>query len=59
MNTPKHADMAMDKKAVEVAVGKHETNMHPGKPKTKLAKGGMVARGGGAATKGLKFTRNG
>jgi len=54
-----HADMAMDKKAVKAAVGKHETNMHPGKPKTKLAKGGMVARGGGAATKGLKFTRNG
>jgi hypothetical protein len=59
MKTPKHADMAMDKKAVKVAVGKHEANMHPGKPKTKLAKGGMVARGGGAATKGLKFTRNG
>jgi len=55
----KHTDMAMDKKAVKIAVGKHEDNMHPGKPKTKLAKGGMVARGGGAATKGMKFTRNG
>ena len=55
----KHADVAMDKKAIKVAVGKREANMHPGKPKTKLAKGGMVARGGGAATKGMKFTRNG
>jgi hypothetical protein len=55
----KHADMAMDKQAVKTAVHKHEAAMHPGKPKTKLAKGGMVARGGGAAKKGLKFTRNG
>ena len=46
---------------VKAAVSKHEANMHPGKPKTKLAKGGMVARGGGAVTKpgALKFTRNG
>ncbi len=55
----KHSDMAMDKKAVKTAVHKHEANMHPGKPKTKLAKGGMVARGGGAAKKGMRFTRNG
>ena len=32
-------------------VGKHVKSMH--------AKGGMVARGGGAAKKGLRFTRNG
>lgn len=46
---------------VKAAVRKHEANMHPGKPMTKLAKGGMVARGGGAVTKpgALKFTRNG
>ena len=46
---------------VEAAVRKHEANMHPGKPMTKLAKCGMVARGGGAVTKpaALKFTRNG
>lgn len=55
----KHSDMAMDKQAVKVAVHKHESNMHPGKAKTKLAQGGMVARGGGAAKKGLKFVRNG
>jgi len=34
-------------------VREHERKMH------KMAKGGMVARGGGAAKKGLKFTRNG
>jgi hypothetical protein len=33
------------------AVKQHEVKMH--------AKGGMVARGCGAATKGKKFTRNG
>lgn len=47
---------------VKAAVRKHETNMHPGKPMTKLAKGGMVARGGGGAVtkpEALKFTRNG
>lgn len=45
--------------AVKTAVHKHESAMHPGKPKTKLAKGGMVMRGCGAATKGKNFTRNG
>jgi hypothetical protein len=55
----KHADAKMDKSMVTKAVHKHEAGMHPGKPKTKLATGGMVARGGGAAKKGLKFTRNG
>lgn len=55
----KHEDAKMDAKTVKTAVHKHESAMHPGKPKTKLAKGGMVARGGGAATKGLRFTRNG
>lgn len=36
----KHDDAAMDKKAVKSAVHKHEAGMHPGKPMTKLAKGG-------------------
>jgi len=35
-------DMAQDKKMVKSAVGKHEKNMHPGKPMTKLAKGGKT-----------------
>jgi hypothetical protein len=36
------------------AVNKHEQRMHPGKPMTKMAKGGKVTRGNGAATKGTK-----
>lgn len=50
----KHADKKMDKAMVKKAVHKHEEKMHPGKPKTKLAKGGMTKiRGTGAATKGI------
>lgn len=55
----KHDDAKMDKPMIRQAVHKHEAAMHPGKPKTKLAKGGMVARGGGAAKRGLKFSCNG
>ena len=54
----KHDDAKADKPMLQKAINKHETNMHPGKPKTKLATGGVV-RGGGAAVKGLRFTRNG
>jgi hypothetical protein len=35
-----HEDVAMDKKIVKKAVHKHEAAMHPGKPMTKLKKGG-------------------
>ena len=38
----KHDDAAMDKAATKAAVHKHEKAMHPGKPMTKLAKGGMA-----------------
>lgn len=49
------SDLKQDKKMVASAVHKHESAMHPGKPKTKLAKGGGVKmRGTGAATKGLR-----
>lgn len=41
------------KSIAKAEVKDHEKRMH------KMAKGGMVARGGGAAAKGLKFTRNG
>ena len=41
------------KSIAKAEVKDHEKRMH------KMAKGGMVARGGGAASKGLKFTRNG
>ena len=36
-----HPDVAKDKSMVKKAVHKHEENMHPGKPKTKLKKGGL------------------
>lgn len=50
----KHADVKMDKAVVKKAVHKHEEKMHPGKPKTPLAKGGKVKiRGTGAAKKGI------
>jgi|AntAceMinimDraft_13_1070369.scaffolds.fasta_scaffold12476_6 hypothetical protein len=49
----KHDDAKMDKVNIKKAVGKHEKNMHPGKPMTKLSTGGGVKiRGTGAATKG-------
>lgn len=55
MATKKHSDVKMDKAVVKKAVHKHEAAMHPGKPKTKLAKGGGIKiRGTGAATKGTK-----
>lgn len=42
------------------AVNKHEARMHPGKAPTKMAKGGMVARGMGAARKSAgTFSKNG
>jgi hypothetical protein len=50
----KHSDAKMDKAAMRTAVHKHESNMHPGKEKTKLASGGKVkVRGTGAAKKGI------
>lgn len=36
------ADLAQDKRMVRMAVHKHEKAMHPGKPMTKLKKGGMA-----------------
>jgi hypothetical protein len=49
----KHADAKMDTAKIKKALHKHEKEKHPGKPLTKLAKGGGVKiRGCGAATKG-------
>ena len=36
------ADIAQDKALVKKMVHKHEMAMHPGKPMTKLRKGGMA-----------------
>jgi hypothetical protein len=41
MATKKHPDAAKDKAMVKKLVHKHEKAKHPGKPLTKLAKGGM------------------
>lgn len=47
------ADMAQDKAMVTKAVHKHESAMHKGKPKTKLAKGGSASkRADGCCSKG-------
>jgi hypothetical protein len=48
------ADLKQDKKMIAGAVHKHEKSMHPGKPMTKLAKGGktnemMMSMGRGMA----------
>lgn len=49
------SDLKQDKKMMASAIHKHERGMHPGKPMTKLAKGGGIKmRGTGAATKGLR-----
>jgi len=36
------ADLAQDRKTAAGAVHKHEKRLHPGKPMTKLAKGGKT-----------------
>ena len=41
MATKKHADVKKDKEMVKKIVHKHEKAKHPGKPLTKLAKGGV------------------
>jgi hypothetical protein len=51
-------DIAQDKKMVKSAVGKHEKNMHPGKPMTKLAKGGKTNANMKAMGRGLAKIAN-
>jgi hypothetical protein len=36
-------DLKQDKKMIAGAVHKHEKRLHPGKPMTKLAKGGVTS----------------
>jgi len=38
------ADLKQDKKMIAGAVHKHEKKMHPGKPMTKLKKGGVTGK---------------
>jgi len=37
------ADLKQDKKMIAAAIHKHEKHDHPGKPMTKLAKGGKTS----------------
>jgi hypothetical protein len=37
-------DLKQDKKMIAGAVHKHEKKLHPGKPMTKLAKGGVTSK---------------
>jgi hypothetical protein len=39
----KKSDLKQDKAMIKGAVHKHERAMHPGKPMTKLAKGGITS----------------
>jgi len=49
----KHDDIAEDKKLIAQMIHKHEKHDHPGKPLTKLAKGGSVSkRADGIAQRG-------
>lgn len=43
----KHEDIAEDKALIRTAVHKHESAMHPGKPQTKLKKGGVFEKATG------------
>lgn len=55
----KACDQKTGKAQAKQAVRKHETAMHPGKPKTAFKTGGVVARGAGAAVKGTRFSKDG
>jgi hypothetical protein len=47
------SDLKQDKKMVSAALHKHEKAMHPGKPMTKLRKGGSASsRADGIAQQG-------
>lgn len=48
----KHEDVKMDKAMMQKAIGKHESRLHKGEPKTKLANGGYVRAADGIAKKG-------
>ena len=48
----KHEDVKMDKAMMQKAVNKHESRLHKGQPKTKLATGGYTKSADGCATKG-------
>jgi hypothetical protein len=48
----KHEDVKMDKAMIQKAVNKHESRLHKGQPKTKLAAGGYTRAADGCAQRG-------
>ena len=48
----KHTDVKMDKAMMQKAVNKHESRLHKGQPKTKLAAGGFTRAADGIAQRG-------
>jgi len=48
----KHEDVKMDKAMMQKAVSKHESRLHKGQPKTKLAAGGYTRAADGCAQRG-------
>jgi len=48
----KHEDVKMDKAMMQKAVNKHESRLHKGQPKTKLASGGFTRAADGIAKRG-------
>ena len=48
----KHEDVKMDKAMMQKAVNKHESRLHKGEPKTKLASGGYTRAADGIAQRG-------
>ena len=48
----KHEDVKMDKAMMQKAVSKHESRLHKGQPKTKLAAGGYTKAADGCAQRG-------
>ena len=52
------ADLKQDKKMVAKAVHKHEKKLHPGKPMTKLAKGGPTSEDRMRLGRGLSRAAN-
>jgi hypothetical protein len=48
----KHEDVKMDKAMMQKAVSKHESRLHKGQPKTKLATGGYTKAADGCCSKG-------
>ena len=52
------ADLKQDKKMIAGAVHKHEKKLHPGKPMTKLKKGGVTGKAMRAVGRNMARAKN-